>query len=279
VWLRVLAVLALVMGLAGCGIGLVYNRLDTLMGFYIEGLVNLDRDQSAQLGRILSSNLDWHRRSELARYSELLRDLASDIEQRPDRESLARASWLARDYWRRIFEQAAPGYTRLAATLTDAQVAELLRSLEEADAEFYEEFLEQTAAERIAQREKRLRRTLERFVGKLTPAQGELLREYARQPGIAIDDWRESRRLWRTELAGALGIRGSAPEFDARMLRIIARPDDFWTPAYRTGVEQTLAQFVEFVVRIDATLSPQQRSSARDEFLALADQVEELARS
>lgn len=274
-----LAVLALVAGLAGCGIGLVYNRLDTLMGFYIEGLVNLDREQSAQLGRILSSNLDWHRRSELARYSELLRDLASEIEQRPDRESLARASGLAQDYWRRIFEQAAPGYARLAATLTDAQVAELLRSFEQEDADFYEEYLEKTPAERIAQREKSLRRMLERFVGKLTPEQGELLRGYARQPGITIDAWRESRRLWRTELAGALAMRGSSPEFDARMVKLIARPDEFWTPAYRTGVEQTLALFVEFVVRIDATLSPRQRSSARDEFLALADEVEELARS
>jgi rubrerythrin len=275
---RVLLVLALVAGLAGCGVGLVYNRLDTLMGFYIEGLVNLDREQSEQLARTLSHNLDWHRRSELARYSELLRGLADEMEQRPDPESLVRASKLARDYWRRIFEQAAPGYTRLAASLTDAQVAELLRSFEEEDAEFYDEFLEGTPAERIAKREKRLRRTLERFVGKLTPAQGELLREYAQQPGISIEDWRESRRRWHTELAEALAMRGPSPEFSARMLRIIAWPDDFWTPGYRASVDQGLARFVDLIVRIDATLTPTQRAAAREELLALADEVDGLAR-
>jgi hypothetical protein len=274
----VLAVLALIVGLAGCGVGLVYNRLDTLMGFYIEGLVTLDREQSAQLARTLSHNLDWHRRSELIRYSEFLRGLAAEVEQRPDRESLVRATELAQEYWRRIFEQAAPGYAQLAMTLSDRQVAELLRGFEEADAKFYAEYLEETPAERIASREKRLRRALERFVGKLTPAQVDVVRQFARAPGLSMDDWRESRRLWRAELGETLAMRGPTREFNLRMIRLIARPDDLWTPAYRAAVEQSLARFVEFVVRIDATLSPRQRASARDELLALADQVEELAR-
>jgi hypothetical protein len=47
--------------------------------------------------------------------------------------SLEDAAQLAEVYWRRIFEQAAPGYASLAVTLSDRQVRELLESLQQAD--------------------------------------------------------------------------------------------------------------------------------------------------
>ena len=62
---RWVAVVAVAIGLAGCGLGLVYPRLDSVVGFYVEGLVTLDKAQSAALKRTLASNLDWHRQSEL----------------------------------------------------------------------------------------------------------------------------------------------------------------------------------------------------------------------
>ena len=77
---RWLVVAALAVGLTGCGLGLVYPRLDTVVGFYIEGLVTLDKAQSAELKRILAGNLEWHRRSELDRYSAFLRELAVAVE-------------------------------------------------------------------------------------------------------------------------------------------------------------------------------------------------------
>ncbi len=123
----------LAVGLAGCGLGLVYPRLDTVVGFYVEGLVTLDKAQSAALKRTLAGNLEWHRRSELDRYSAFLRDLAVTVERGAGRDDWLAASRRTEQYWRGIFEQAAPGYTALAATFTDAQVAELLENLERED--------------------------------------------------------------------------------------------------------------------------------------------------
>lgn len=275
---RWLVVAALAVGLAGCGLGLVYPRLDTVVGFYIEGLVTLDKSQSAELKRILAGNLDWHRRSELDRYSVFLRELAVAVERGAGREDWISASRRTEEYWRRVFEQAAPGYAALAATFTDAQVAELLGNLEREDEKDRREFAARTPEQRGARREKSMRRALERFTGPLTPAQRALIREHVASSPSFMPEWLENRRVWRGELAEALAGRRNGAEFEARMQVLVARPDELWTPRYRAAIDQRRESLVDFVAEFDATLTAPQRAAARRQLLALADEVQGLSR-
>jgi len=268
----------LAVGLAGCGLGLVYPRLDTAVGFYIEGLVTLDKAQSAELKRTLAGNLDWHRRSELDRYSAFLRELAVAVERGAGREDWISASRRTEEYWRRVFEQAAPGYAALAATFTDAQVAELLANLERQDEKDRREFDSRTTGQRIERREKSMRRALERFTGPLTPTQRALIRDHVAGSPSFMPEWLENRRVWRGELAEALAGRRNGAEFEARMQVLVARPDELWTPRYRAAVEQRRESLVELVAELDATLTPSQRAAARRQLLALADEVQGLSR-
>jgi len=274
---RWLVVAALAVGLAGCGLGLVYPRLDTAVGFYIEGLVTLDKAQSAELKRTLAGNLDWHRRSELDRYSAFLRELAVAVERGAGREDWISASRRTEEYWRRVFEQAAPGYAALAATFTDAQVAELLANLERQDEKDRREFDSRTTGQRIERREKSMRRALERFTGPLTPTQRALIRDHVAGSPSFMPEWLENRRVWRGELAEALAGRRNGAEFEARMQVLVARPDELWTPRYRAAVEQRRESLVDFVAALDATLSAPQRAAARRQLLALADEVQGLS--
>lgn len=275
---RWLVVAALAVGLAGCGLGLVYPRLDTVVGFYIEGLVTLDKSQSAELKRILAGNLDWHRRSELDRYSAFLRELAVAVERGAGREDWISASRRTEEYWRRVFEQAAPGYAALAATFTDAQVAELLANLEREDEKDRREFAARTPEQRGARREKSMRRALERFTGPLTPAQRALIREHVASSPSFMPEWLENRRVWRGELAEALAGRRNGAQFEARMQVLVARPDELWTPRYRAAIDQRRESLVDFVAEFDATLTAPQRAAARRQLLALADEVQGLSR-
>ena len=275
---RWVAIVAVALGLAGCGLGLVYPRLDTVVGFYVEGLVTLDKAQSAALKRTLASNLDWHRQSELERYSAFLRDMADTVASGADRDEWLGASRRTEQYWREIFEQAAPGYTALAATFTDAQVAELLENLELEDDEAWQYFARRTPEQRQARREKSVRRALERFTGPLTAGQRQLIREHAARSQPFMAEWRDNRRVWREALGEALAQRDTGAAFEARMLVLIARPDDLWTPAYRQALEHRRASLIDLVVAIDATLTPQQRSAAQRQLLALADEVQGLRR-
>jgi hypothetical protein len=275
---RWVAVAALALGLAGCGLGLVYPRLDSVVGFYVEGLVTLDKAQSLALKRTLASNLEWHRQSELERYSAFLRDMADTVAGGAGRDEWLGASRRTEQYWREIFAQAAPGYTALASTFTDAQVAELLENLEREDEEAWADFERLKPEQRQARREKSVRRALERFTGPLTAGQQRLIRENAARSQPFMAEWRDNRRVWRAALADALAQRGAGADFESRMFVLIARPDELWTPAYRAALERRRESLIDLVVELDATLTPQQRAAAQRELLALADEVQALRR-
>jgi len=268
----------LALGLTGCGLGLVYPRLDSVVGFYLEGLVTLEPEQSAELKRILAGNLEWHRRSELGDYSAFLREVAATVGRGSDREDWLAATRRTEQYWREVFEQAAPGYARIAATFSDAQVRELLDNLARADDKERRKFASRSPAERDARREKSLRRAIERFTGPLTPAQRELLREHVATSPSFVPEWLDNRRAWREALAEALEQRGDGAAFAARMQVLVARPDELWTPAYRDAIERRRDALVDLMTGLDATLTPAQRAAAQRQLLALADEVQDLSR-
>jgi hypothetical protein len=266
------------LAISGCAAGLLYPRLDSVVAYYLEDLVTLDEAQSKQLKRTLSANLDWHRDSELRKYARFLSGLSVSIEERMDREAWLQASRQAEEYWRAIFSQAAPGYVAVASTLTDRQVAELMRNLEKEDEETWSEFAERTPEQRRSRREKSIAKTLQRFTGPLTPAQRAIVEEYSARARPFMAEWRENRRIWRDALAAALADRRSGESFDARMTQLIARPDDLWTPQYRVAIDASRAALIDLLADLDATLTATQRGAARRELAALADEVQGLAR-
>jgi hypothetical protein len=277
--LRFLLIAGLAIFLAGCTmLGLVYERLDTLVGFYIEDLVDLTPEQSAQLDRTLAGNLQWHRESELQRYAGFLREFAGTVDAGLEGAHMLEASRRAEAYWRDIFVQAAPGYSALALTFTDAQVEQLIAGLERKDDEDYEEYADRNAAQRAALREKSVRKFLERFTGPLSEPQRALVREHAARVPSIQEEWRVTRQRWRASLEETLRARTETPEFHARMLQLIARPDELWTPQYRSTIDASRDSFIGLVVELDATLTPAQRAATKRELLELASAVEKLLR-
>ncbi|HET9694038.1 MAG TPA: DUF6279 family lipoprotein [Steroidobacteraceae bacterium] len=274
----VLLAWVLALGLTGCAASVVYPRLDTLVGLYVRGLVSLDDSQSARLARTLEHNLEWHRRDELERYEAFLRELAARVAGGLTRPALEDAALRAETYWRRIFEQAAPGYTDLAATLTDRQVRELLQNLERADEKTWREHTQRTSEQRFRDREKSVRKHVERVTGPLDAAQRRLISDYAWGARPFMFEWRDNRRRWREELEATLRVRtGPREAFAARMRVLIAEPDSLWTAEYRQALATSRAELLDLVLQLDATLTPQQRARAQQRLLALAEDMRDLA--
>ena len=265
--------------LGGCGIGLVYPRLDTLGTWYVEGLVSLDDTQSTELERMLEARLDWHRDSELVRYATFLRGMSDSVQRRTDAGTWREAARQAEVFWRDLGAGLAPVAVALGPTLTDEQVDELLRSLAEQDDEEWEEYADRTPQQRIERRQKSWRRGIERYTGRLDASQRALVNARAAASGSAIPEWREYRRAWREELAATLRVRGDAAQFEPRITRLFAHPDDWWTPGYRAALERRRGDLIDLLVELDATLSARQRAAAGREFASLAAELEALAKS
>jgi hypothetical protein len=272
-------VVAALLALAGCGLGIVYPRLDTIAAFYVEGLVTLDESQSERLDRLFAASLARHRASEPERYAAFLRSLAGAVGQDAGAATWLQAVQQTDAFWRDIGGELALVAIDIGPTLTDEQVAELLVNLARRDQEEWREFGDLPPAQQVERRQTRLRRMLERFTGRLDARQRQLVDAHAAAAGSFMTEWRDNRRAWREALAAALAVRGSGDEFARRMTILVARPDEAWTPQYRAAIERRRAETVELLAALDATLTPKQRDSASRRLTSLADELARLAQA
>ena len=267
------------LALAGCGLGFVYPRLDTIAAYYVEELVTLDDAQSRQLDTLLAESLDRHRASELGRYATFLDGLAGSVETTAGAAVWQRAIRQTDEFWRDVGAVLAPVAIGAGRTLTDGQVVELLANLEQQDEEEWQEQGDYTPAQQVERRQKRVRRTLERFTGRLDARQRALVDMHAASAGSFMAEWRDNRRAWREALAAALAVRGSGEEFARRMTILVARPDELWTPQYRAAIERRRTEAIELLAALDATLTPEQRARASQKLTSFAEELVRLAQA
>lgn len=273
--LRLLARLACVLLLTGVLGGctkLLYNRLDSLGTWYVGSLVSLDQQQRADLRSWLSETLAWHRESELSRYAQFLRELASQAS-RPAAPELYRGATQRIEAFSNDFvTQTAPQAARLLLQLSPEQVDEFIANLEEKSRERAEEALDEISTGTWhEQRVKDVQRQLKRWTGATTAEQKEILRATTAQFQPTSNEWLESQRQWRAALRAALQDRD-----EARILQLLREPEREWTEQYSAKSESNREQTLALLQSLDASLTPAQRERVQRELIKLAEQLEAL---
>jgi hypothetical protein len=262
---------------AGCT-KLVYNRLDTLAGWFLEGLVSLDESQRSDMRTLLEQTLQWHRESELTRYVSFVRELAEAAEQASDRSVYERAEKQVEQFGVTVVAKTAPEATRLLMSLTPAQIRELQQGLDEKS-------VERSAKGRQAiargmwheQREKDFQRQLKRWTGTVTAEQKLLVQETAAQLEPTSNDWLASQRRWRQAVRHALEERSRSPGVtQKRILQLLHDPGSEWTAEYRSKSERNRQRLLSLLLSLDASLTGPQREQLQRELLRLAEQLEAL---
>lgn len=257
-----LTTLLLAFGLAGCTSGLVYDRVDWIVAWYVDGFVTLDDAQDERLSGLVAETMDWHRRTQLPRYVELLDALAAEADRPVDAATVARRYAEVEDLLDVLVVRVTPGAAALLAGLTPAQREELAASFAEDNEELREEYSGSTPQEREARRTRAAIKALQRFYGRLSPAQRALVTARLAPLADVSEQWLERRQHWQERF---LGILAAPPAGGlAQALRDLALdPDQFDTPGYREQVEANRRAVFAMLAELSATLSPDQRRHMR----------------
>jgi Family of unknown function (DUF6279) len=193
-----LSVLFAALLLAACStLSLGYPQLPRLASWWIDGYLDLDRAQDAQLDRALAQLYDWHRRDELPRLQALLtRADALWAEGGATEAKLLQLEREAGESVERTLAQAAPLATPLLASLRPEQWQRLQRKLAERLEEWREKAQEPDATER---RGKRFADGLERWLGDVErPLRRQARREAEGWPAdadVLAREWAARQRL------------------------------------------------------------------------------------
>ena len=250
--------------LAACTSGFVYNRLDWLIPWYVDGYVDLTRAQREVLRAQLAPRLAWHREEELARYAALLDRVEADLDGAVTpgavrgwaEELLAAAQRVERSMMEVALE--------FGGEVSEAQLREFIESLWERQQEYEEEFLERSDAEYAEDDYENLVDFLERFLGRIEPGQRAVLREAAGNLQRFDRAWLDERRAWLETLEPLLLAR--APGWQAAVMAAYEARLEQRTPAYHAAFDHNLEQIATAYAEVLSNRTERQRDQTAREF-------------
>jgi hypothetical protein len=273
---RWLAALVATLALTGCASGFVYDRLDWVVAWYVDGLVSLDDAQDQRLHDLVHVTLDWHRRTQLPKYVRLLDEMAVEAAAPLDAGVVARRYAEIGALLDAFLRQVNPGAAGLLGTLRPDQIQELAANLEEENAELWEDLAGDTPEQRSERRLRSALKALQRFYGRLTPPQKALVEARLKQMTDVSGHWIERRRHWQERFLAALGAPPPAG-LEAELLDLMLHPDQFDTPEYRRAVTANRQVVFEMIAELSVTLTPEQRRHVQRKLGGWADDLREIA--
>ena len=272
--MKILLVLAAALVASGCStLRFAYENADTYLRWKAGTYVDLQGDEADELDDRIDEFHDWHRKNALPKYVRLVREASLRFDDGLSRQDL---DWgydslrgQTRESLRKAAELAAPMLDRL----TPAQVAQIERRLADENRQFQRDYLRGSERDRRRKRAKFVTDRLEDWVGKLSQAQTERVREYAERMPL-IDELRErDRKRLQGEVLGVIRARQARE----RLPELIANWERGREPAYVKGLESWRGEYFQLLIEIDRSLSPEQRRRALGNLRRYAEDFEALA--
>ncbi|TMH74269.1 MAG: hypothetical protein E6H57_00740 [Betaproteobacteria bacterium] len=264
----------LVLLLSGCStVRLVYDNAETYLRWRAALYLDFEGAMAEELDERIAAFMAWHRAQALPKYAQIADEATRRFERRLQPADLV---WgydsiiaQARESLRAAAVQGAP----LLDQLTPQQITHLERRLGEDNRRFQRENLRGSERERRRRRTERNVERLEDWVGRLSQAQLERVKQYSERAPL-LDDLRD-RDHKRIQAEFLAIVR--AKEAKKRLPDWAANYDRGREPAYVAAVEASRKEYFAMALELDRSLSAQQRARAAGELRRYADDFRTLA--
>ena len=198
--LKIVIYLILALIIAGCSKAFFYNRLDTLIGWYLDDYVELTNVQQQEFDEKLNTVLAWHRNEELSVYINFLDHVEKDLEKQINITVVNNWADEISSAYERIENKTIPLLYQTGEELNQDQVNSFLQNLWKRQAELEEEYLSRSNEEYAESNHKKLRKNLSRFLGSLNDEQDAMIKTTTSSLKRFDQAWLEERQLWYTSL-------------------------------------------------------------------------------
>lgn len=271
---RAVVFAALLCCLTACsGTTFVYNRLDTILPWYVDDYVELSGPQEQQLDLTLQPFLSWHRNQELPRYVELLGEIDASLDRPVTAEDVGAIYRDLEGAWLRLEDESLNWLLELGATLSDAQVGEFLAYLQERQEEYEEEYLTRTEPEYREDSYDSFADSMEDYLGRLSPQQRERLRQASNALERADAVWLGERAAWLQRLAV---LMQREPGWQQRVREAVARRGETVSPRYQEVYAHNLQVIFAAVADVVNSRSEKQDRHLRMELADLQEDLQTL---
>lgn len=202
---RVLLLIALTVMVAGCSsIRFSYNHGDTLMYWWLNNYLDLDSDQSGWVKKDIDNLFQWHRKTQLKDYTQLLangqRQLAGNLSQADllgdYRDIKARTELLA--------YKALPELADLARSVRPEQIAQMEKKFAKNNEDYRKKFMRGDLDDRQKARFKKSMEQFDLWFGRFSSEQEAVLRKASDARVLDNDIWMDERMRRQKHIVAVL---------------------------------------------------------------------------
>lgn len=258
---RVASSVALAVLLGGCAMArIAYNNAEPLVRYTAHDYFDLDEGQSGEFRKRLLQFHDWHRRTELPVYADLLRTALTRGAKGVSREDLTWAAEELRARYRVLITKAVEDAAPILVTLTPPQIVELEKRLAKANAKYAREFLPADKDRRFRAQAKRLLGRFEDWTGTLSDEQEDRIGRFVKAHMHTTQMRFENRKRWQREAVGLIRQVRTPKELAPRLADIFLQPANHRLSEYVQVLVAWESDLTDLILDIDRTLTPEQRA-------------------
>jgi len=272
-WRKALVIGALLLLGACSGTTFVYNRLDFLLPWYVDDYAELNAQQETYLAELLAPFLRWHRNQELPVYVQILAGIEDSLNRPQTPAGIAAVFAEMESAWLRLEGEALNWLLDIGAQLSAEQIAGFLAEMSKQQKEYEEEYLQRSDEEFYQDSYDNLADNAKEYLGTLSDAQRDLLRESSRRLLRSDQAWLQERAQWLSQLAVLLQRE---PQWQQRVRDAVAARRQNLSPDYRRIYENNMGVIYELVAKLLNERSEQQDRHLRDKLIELRRDLEAL---
>lgn len=188
---------------AGCSsLRLAYNNGDTVLYWWLNAYVDLDRDQKGWVREDIDKLFDWHRKTQLKDYVEILRKGQKQVQGNPTQADLMADYSEIKSRTQSLLLKAAPDLADLARSLKPEQIAQMEKKFKSNNDDYRKKFLTGDQEKRQQLRYKKAMEQFELWFGSFSSEQEAIIRKASDARPLDNEIWLDERsRRQRNVLA------------------------------------------------------------------------------
>lgn len=274
---RLAGLCLLLAAMGGCSVQFAYNNVDRLARWSVDDYLDMDDAQRAYFDAAFERLWTWHRYDHLPRYAEFLEALVVILDDGTTDAEMQQLVDVVVGWAGEIEERALPVAVEMLASLSDAQVARLRRTMEERNVEIAEPELGVSLDRAQQGWVNEFSERFTQFSGRLNGAQRRYLEAQSIRYLPERVLWADYRRRWQRDLLALLEGREDVAAFD-RGLRDLAANREGYYGAELAGVFDSNERLVKDAsVWMLNHLTPRQQSRLFERLADLAEDLRSLA--
>ena len=179
---------------AGCSsLRLAYNNGDTVLYWWLNAYVDLDRDQKGWVREDIDKLFDWHRKTQLKDYVEILRKGQKQVQGNPTQADLMADYSEIKSRTQSLLLKAAPDLADLARSLKPEQIAQMEKKFKSNNDDYRKKFLTGDQEKRQQLRYKKSMEQFELWFGSFSSEQEALIRKASDARPLDNEIWLDER--------------------------------------------------------------------------------------